>query len=151
FGIAAGGNDLGSLAPVFLTDYWYVVLLFLLSLALAEAGYRLAGRIGGAEPARPWWPWRIALVGLAVLLSRGGLQYIPLTVLDASQYAAPAYMPVVLNTPFTFMTSIGKPLLEEKEFMPQEEADRLWPVVHAYGEEPAGMHRPNVAIIILES
>lgn len=151
FGIAAGGNDLVHLAPVFLADFWYVVLLFLLSLALAEGGYRLAGRKPAAGNAHPWWLWRIAVVGLVVLLSRGGLQYIPLTVIDASKYAAPAYMPVVLNTPFTFMTSIGKPLVVEKTFMPQEEADRLWPVTHAYGQEPAMMHRPNVAIIILES
>ncbi len=38
FGIAAGGNDLANLAPVFLTDYWYVVLIFLGSVALAEWG-----------------------------------------------------------------------------------------------------------------
>lgn len=151
FGIAAGGNDLANLAPVFLTDYWYVVLIFLGSVALAEWGYRLAGRKPAAGNARPWWLWRIAVIGLVVLLSRGGLQYIPLTVIDASKYAAPAYMPVVLNTPFTFMTSIGKPLVVEKDFMPQEEADRLWPVVHRYGDTTLIPHRPNVAIIILES
>jgi phosphoglycerol transferase MdoB-like AlkP superfamily enzyme len=151
FGIAAGGNDLANLAPVFLTDYWYVLLFFLLSVALAEWGYRLAGRKVVAEAAKPWWLWRIAVIGLVLLLSRGGLQYIPLTVLDAGKYAAPAYMPVVLNTPFTCMTSIGKPLVEERNFMPQEEADRLWPVVHRYGDSTLIPHRPNVAIIVLES
>ena len=44
-----------------------------------------------------------------------------------------------------------KPLVVEKDFMPQEEADRMWPVVHRYGDTTLIPHRPNVAIIILES
>lgn len=151
FGIATGGDDLLHLVPVFLKDYWYVSAIFLGSLLLAEAGYRWAGRFAKAERARPWWLWRLAAVVLVVLLSRGGLQYIPLTVLDSSQYAPPAYMPLVLNTPFTFMTSIGKPLLEQKHYMPQEEADRIWPVVHQYGGSALIGTRPNVVVIILES
>lgn len=150
-GIAAGGNDLASLAPVFVLNYWYVLVLFLGSMALAEMGYRFVGRLGAGKPARPWWTWRLLLVALVVLMSRGGIQYIPLTVLDASRYAAPAYMPLVLNSPFTVMTSLGKPLLQELHYMDETEADSLWPVVHRYGEEPGKVHRPNVVIIILES
>ncbi|HMN05394.1 MAG TPA: LTA synthase family protein [Flavobacteriales bacterium] len=150
-GIAGGGNDLASLAPVFVMDYWYVVLIFLASMAAAEIGYRWTGPNAGDGAAKPWWAWRLPVVALVALLSRGGVQYIPLTVLDASQYAAPAYMPLVLNTPFTVMTSIGKPTLEGKHYMDDVEADRLWPVVHQYGEKPASIHRPNVVVIVLES
>ncbi|HQV38032.1 MAG: LTA synthase family protein [Flavobacteriales bacterium] len=151
FGIATGGDDLANLAPVFLKDYWYVVLIFIGSLALAEAGYRLAGRRTNTEPAKPWWLWRVLAIGIVLLLSRGGLQYIPLGVLDASTYAPPAYMPLVLNTPFTFMTSIGKPMVQEKHFMAQEEADRLWPVIHHYGDTSVAATKPNVVVIVLES
>ncbi|MEO8733483.1 MAG: LTA synthase family protein, partial [Flavobacteriales bacterium] len=69
----------------------------------------------------------------------------------ASKYSEPAYMPLVLNTPFTFMTSIGKPLLEEKHYMSPEEAERLWPVVHQYGGKAMIGRKPNVVTIILES
>lgn len=151
FGIATGGNDLVSLVPVFLKDFWYIAVIFIGSLALAESGYRWAGRKQDAEPAKPWWAWRAITVALVVLLSRGGLQYIPLGVLGASEYASPAYMPLVLNTPFTVMTSIGKPTLQEKELMPEEMADRLWPVRHQYGDTALAPARPNVVVIILES
>ncbi|HEY0979046.1 MAG TPA: LTA synthase family protein [Flavobacteriales bacterium] len=149
FGIASGGNDLAHLAPVFLRDYWYVVLIFLGSMLLAEWAYR-RGRSDGTI-IRPWWPWRMVMVVAVVLASRGGLQYIPLSVLDAGQYAPPAYMPLVLNTPFTVMTSIGKPVLVERTFMPQEEADRRWPVVHRYGDSAVVRTPPNVVVIVLES
>jgi phosphoglycerol transferase MdoB-like AlkP superfamily enzyme len=151
FGIATGGTDLGHLAPLFLVDYWYVVLAFAASMALAEFGYRRARRMANGMPAKPWWAWRTLAVAIIVLLSRGGLQYIPLGVLDAGQYAPPAYMAAVLNTPFTVMTSIGKPLLDEKHFMPQAEADRLWPVIHHYGNDTLRSAPPNVVMIILES
>jgi membrane-anchored protein YejM (alkaline phosphatase superfamily) len=151
FGIASGGNDLANLVPVFLRDYWYVALIFLVSLALAEVGHRWAAHGWNRGPAKPWWLWRIVAIALVVLMSRGGIQYIPLTAIDASEYAQPAYMPLVLNTPFTFMTSIGKPLLEEKHYMSPEEAERLWPVVHQYGDSALAGQRPNVVTIILES
>ncbi|HEX2618165.1 MAG TPA: sulfatase-like hydrolase/transferase, partial [Flavobacteriales bacterium] len=158
FGIANGGDDLSHLAPVFLRDYWYVVVVFLGSLALAEWGYRRAGRGRDATGARPWWVWRVALIALVFLFSRGGVQYVPLGVLDAGKYAPPAYMPVVLNSPFTVMTSIGKPVLDEKRYMSDAEADRLWPVVHDYHDRvntppviASGAVRPNVVVIVLES
>ncbi|MBX2983861.1 MAG: LTA synthase family protein [Flavobacteriales bacterium] len=151
FGIATGGSDLVNLIPVFLKDYWYVVLIFLGSIALAEWGYRWAGRGVREEQARPWWLWRAAFIGLVVLFSRGGFQYIPIGVLDSSKYAPPAYMPMVLNTPFTFMKSLGKPRMKEVAYMSGEEADRLWPVIHHYGDSSWTISHPNVVLIILES
>jgi len=150
-GIATGGDDLLSLLPVFLLDYWYIVLIFLSSMLVAIAGYRWIGRHSGQERAKPWWLWRLTIAALTLVACRGGLQYIPLGVLGASQYAAPAYMPLVLNTPFTMMTSIGKVQLDEKAYMEQAEADRLWPVVHRYGDTTLVPHRPNVVVIVLES
>ncbi len=151
FGIASGGSDMAHLAPVFAQYYWYVVLIFLGSMLLAEVGYRWAARRWAFVPARPWWAWRLAAIAVVVIASRGGTQYIPLTVLDASNYAAPAYMPLVLNSPFTVMTSVGKPALREMDLMPQAEADRLWPVVHQYGDSARVPPHTNVVIIILES
>jgi arylsulfatase A-like enzyme len=151
FGIAGGGNDLSHLAPVFAKDYWYVVVIFLASIAVAHMGYRRAARRWPDAAKQPWWLWRLCLVVLTALCSRGGVQYMPLAVLDASAYAPPAYMPLVLNTPFTVMTSIGKPVIEARTFMPQEEADRLWPVKHHYGQTRLVPGSPNVVVIILES
>ncbi len=151
FGIAGGGNDLAHLAPVFARDYWYVVVIFLLSIAVAHVGYRWSARRWPDAATRPWWLWRICLVAIAALCSRGGVQYMPLAVLDASAYAPPAYMPLVLNSPFTVMTSVGKPVLAARTFMPQEEADRLWPVEHRYGQTKLVPGTPNVVVIILES
>lgn len=152
FGIMGGGGDLVNLAPVFIRDYWYIVLIYLGSLLLSRWMYVLADRLPLAGvPVRPRWLWRLLAVVIVVLCSRGGVQLIPLKVLNASAYAEPAYMPVVLNTPFTILKSLGKPVIEERRYMTDAEADRLWPVVHHYGDTAITGSRPNVVLIILES
>lgn len=174
FGIMSAGGDIGNLAPVFVRDYWYVVVIFLVCIALAEVGYRWAGRFLKEDGPQLWkrLVWRTVAVAAFAVGSRGGLQLMPLGVLDAGNYAPPAYFPVVLNTPFTIMMSLGKPVVEEKNYMTQAEADALWPVVHQYGDtsrfstprslralrptptellEVTKLREPNVVLIVLES
>lgn len=159
FNIIGAGGDMLNLVPAFLRDYWYLALAFLVAMALVAWGYRSIGRLDMGETISIPWRigWRLLTVGLLVLASRGGTQLIPLQPLDAARYGGAAALPVVLNTPYTMLMSIGKPSLEERNYMSQEEADRLWPVVHA----PEGDHmpfefvisarKPNVVVIILES
>lgn len=160
FGIMSAGGDIGNLAPVFVRDYWYVVAIFLACIALAEVGYRWTGRFAKEDGPQVWKSivWRAVAIAVFAIGSRGGLQLMPLGVLDAGNYAPPAYFPVVLNTPFTMMMSLGKPVIEEKKYMRQAEADELWPVVHTYADRidtpttiTLSAQRPNVVFIILES
>ena len=154
FDIMGAGGDVVRLAPVFVRDYWYIVLVFAASMAFVWWAY---GRTGSllARPMRTWsWRigWRaIALVGM-FLLGRGGVQYIPLGILHAGNYAPPAYFPVVLNSPFTIMTSLGKPVLEERVYMEQDRADLLWPVAHHFADTLNTVAPgANVVLIVLES
>ena len=160
FGIMNAGGDTANLAPVFVRDYWYVVMIFLACITLAEVGYRWAARFMREDGPQLWrrLTWRAVAISLIVIASRGGLQLMPLGVLSAGSYAPPAYFPVVLNTPFTMMMSLGKPVIEEKNYMAQKEADTLWPVVHEYNDRThtpmpivVSARRPNVVLIILES
>ncbi len=164
FGIMAGGDDVANLAGTFAVDYWHIVLLFLCCMALAETGYRLGGRLLGQAPSS--WPrqvaWRAAALGGLVVASRGGVQLIPIGVMNAADHVPPPYFAVVLNTPFTLMMTLGKPTVEEMALLPSEEADRLWPVEHRY--VPAALWsdsltlslprlppKPNLVLIVLES
>lgn len=149
--ISAGGDTLG-LAPAFLRDYPHLLLVYVAALVLLGWGYQRLGRQRGHGPVG-WhgWAWRIIAIGLMVLASRGGLQLVPLQPMDAARAAGAAYMPVVLNTPFTMLMTLGKPTVEDRHYMAPEEADRLWPVIQQFAPAAQTTPPPNVAIIVLES
>jgi phosphoglycerol transferase MdoB-like AlkP superfamily enzyme len=161
FSIMAGGGDTLRLIPGFAKDFWYIVLIFLASLWLAWWAYRkAAGLLRERDPR--WLPavaWRLCAIAFFVLGSRGGLQLIPIGVVTAAEYAPPPYTLVALNTPFTLLTSLGKPVLQARSYMPQHEADSLWPVEHVPDAGRQGTRaldstivaKPNVVVIILES
>lgn len=160
FGIMSGGSDLLRLAPEFLVDFWYIAVAFGVCMVFAWWGYRWAGRFAERPARHMGWRigWRTIALVVLVLFSRGGVQLIPLGILNAGDYARPRYFPLVLNTPFTIMTSLGKPVVEERRYMPQEEADRLWPVEHHFTDRrntPPDLRNaptpPNVVVIMLES
>lgn len=158
--ILTTGDDTVSLAPAFIRDYWHLLLLYMAVLVLLGWGYIRLGR--GQRPGPEGWRgmvWRAVAIALVVVASRGGSQLIPLQPLDAARAAGATYMPLVLNTPFTMLMTLGKPTVRERHYMPPAEAERLWPVHHRF--LPAGTDTlfsvrndgppPNVVVIILES
>ena len=159
FSILTAGGDTASLAPAFLRDYWYLLLAYVGLLVVLGWSYRRIGRLDNGEPTRlPWRVgWRLLTVAGLLLASRGGTQLVPIQPMDAANYGGAAYAPVVLNTPFTLMMTLGKPMIEERVYMGQAEAERLWPVVHHYTapkdttERSRVVAQPNVVVIILES
>ncbi len=168
-GFLFSGGDTVSLAPAILRDYWRILLIYLFALFSIGLFYRRSEN-WIAPPAVQRWKkiaWRAVAIALLFIASRGGLQLIPLQVLDATQYGGPERLPIVLNTPFTMLMTLGKPTLEDRQYMSQEEADRLWPVIHnnvtlspSKGTlslptsplvSPDDSGDPNICIIVLES
>ncbi|MCB9163665.1 MAG: LTA synthase family protein [Flavobacteriales bacterium] len=149
--ILTAGDDTRSLAPAFIKDYWYIVLLYLVAVAFLCWSF-VKSRSREREVDN--WSWRIgwravAVVGI-VIASRGGVQLIPLQPLDGARYGGANVLPVTLNTPFTMLMSWGKPTLADVHYMTDDEAERYWPVHHLYTDS-AKVERPNVVVIILES
>ena len=152
-GFLFSGGDTVNLAPAFLRDYWHILLIYLVALFSIGLFYRRSEN-WIAPPATQRWKkfaWRFAAIALLFIASRGGFQLIPLQVLDAAQYGGPERLPIVLNTPFTMLMTLGKPTLEDRQYMSQEEADRLWPVIHNNVTLSPSKGDPNICIIVLES
>ncbi|MBK8709228.1 MAG: sulfatase-like hydrolase/transferase [Flavobacteriales bacterium] len=159
------GGDTVDLAPTFARDYWRLVLFYVAGVALLAWAYHRIGQLQHRAPKKRAWQvgWRLIAIALIALATRGGTQLIPLQPMDAAKYGGASYLPVVLNTPFTMLLSLGKPTLEERNYMPKDEAARRWPVlqrIHFVPPPPdqAPMplfkdqqHKPNVVLIILES
>ncbi len=105
------------------------------------------------------WPgkWRyiflylIPVMGFYVLGFRGGLQYKPLNVIQASRYAEAKNIPLVLNTPFTIIKSANKPSIVQLVYFNDEtELEKHFsPIVQLKPKHE--FQYKNVVLLILES
>ncbi len=158
-GMVSRQGDFWSILPSYLLSYWYVPLAAVLFI---WAFILLNRRICSATPLHrapefghlrlmPFWQFveLVLIGGLTAIAIRGGLQYIPIGIRNAVQVTESRYVPIVLNTPFSIISTLSTPALEAEQFMPPAEAERLMPFRHRYSS--ASFRPKNVMLIILES
>lgn len=143
-------NQLGQLTG----NYWYFGIAFLLLVLLLVKLYPKAP----AAPAvmAPGWMRGLRLLliaAFAVFGIRGGLQLKPLRPSHAFVLEPASLGHLTLNTPFTFIKSIGKTQLEEKHYYKtEEELLAALPFDPMLYKQPDGeLKRDNIVVIILES
>ncbi len=143
-------NQLGQLASY----YWYLGLGFILLVAALVKVYPRTT----TEPARQLsyvlrYLRLLLVAALAVLTIRGGIQLKPLRTSHAFILQPAALGHLTLNSPFTFIKSIGQQKLEEKNYFTDkqalQQALKFDPEKYKNPQEP--QLKENVVIIILES
>lgn len=92
----------------------------------------------------------VLVVGFWVVGIRGGIQLVPISLVDAGNVVSAKYAPLVLNTPFTMLKTIDSGHLEEKTYLPDDEINKHWTFVHS-GNKTGKYKGHNVVVIILES
>ena len=154
------GDELPSLIPRFMVDYWYVPVTWLLLTVFAWYLYSLTDirrkkpeTVSGNNLKNIIYQWTafIFLMLLTLVGARGGLQPKPLAVLHASQYVPAKDVPLVLNTPFTVMRTLKYKHPEARTYFPPEECSKIYPVLHRYNHSDTSFRRFNVVILVLES
>ena len=158
FTILGAGSDLSQLVTTFITDFWYLILFFLLFAFFVVWLYRKTGEFnvneefGSKRFYKTNIPGFILFIGLMVLFGRGGFTFRPIGILEASQFTKPANTALVLNTPFTMLKSWGQPILEEQNYYKNLSITENYfnPIQTSV---PQGIleDKSNVVIIILES
>ncbi|PVY40156.1 LTA synthase family protein [Pontibacter virosus] len=143
-------GQLGQLAGY----YWYMGIGFV---GLVIAIIKLYPKSDAIPERKPvlWQRYlRLLLVaGFVVLGIRGGIQLKPLRPAHAFVHEHASLGHLSLNTPFTFIKSIGKTTLEEKHFFTSdEELLANLPVKPGRYDTPTGEPlQENVVLIVLES
>ncbi len=148
-------DNIGTVIGNELLRSWLLVILFAVMVWVMWRLYvRPSAEAGG------WRRWMVGLVTLVLLVLcaigsiRGGIDRTtrPITLSNANEYVnRPIEAAAVLNTPFSIIRSIGKPVFTPPDYMPAEEAARLFPVIH-HPSDSIGDFRPmNVVVLIVES
>ncbi|MBO4645842.1 MAG: sulfatase-like hydrolase/transferase [Bacteroidales bacterium] len=151
-------QSMGDLIPVFLRDYFYMIFIFTGFILLLCLIIFFTNKIRYEKFIIKSWAMaaqivtRLLLVALMLVGARGGLQYKPLNVAAAGLPGGGNYAPLILNSPYSFLSTINSQKLERKHYFDDEECDRLYPLsrdefINSYFTPPPTDH---VVLIILE-
>lgn len=80
----------------------------------------------------------------------------PITISNANQYVNhPTEAAIVLNTPFSFIRTLGKDVLRDPKYFTQDVLDKIYSPVHNAAADttaqPAVEKRKNIVVLIVES
>jgi len=91
----------------------------------------------------------ILMLGIFLVGFRG-IRLKPLRIIDAARYTETRNIPLVLNTPFTILKTIGNNQLTEKNYFTENEARSYFNTIKDYSSNENFRHQ-NIVLIILES
>ncbi|MBK9283681.1 MAG: sulfatase-like hydrolase/transferase [Sphingobacteriaceae bacterium] len=156
FNQIGGQTDLMKLLPVFFVDFWWVLLVFLgiiisLVLFIRKNYFNKNSWIPLKSTKAKLRQTSIALsvVFITFLCIRGGINRNPIDIVDAANYHAPQFAPIILNTSFTIIKSIGEDIPEAYQFYKEDELKTLFNPLHQFGDST--FKKTNVVVLILES
>jgi len=157
------GFDFQTLLPAFFKQFWYLLLIFLVTIVGILYVVKFTRKMITQTPVFHTFSFKnflyktlIFLFGIIISIigMRGGLQTRPLGLIATGKHASIQNAPLISNTPFTFIISFGKEQHEIKTyFQDLEEAENYYsPVINTI--KPCTLDClpvKNVMIIVLES
>ncbi|MBS1534941.1 MAG: LTA synthase family protein [Bacteroidetes bacterium] len=149
-------HEIGGLIPMFLMNYWYLPLGFIIFSAVL---WKLLGNAKFDAEKIEYKPSIIVKqssvmitgLGICFLMARGGINSKPIRIVDAVNYTSIGNTAVVLNTPYSILKTLGsKETLTDPKYFSQEELNKIFnPVL--FHPAKGNPNKKNLVIIILES
>lgn len=152
FSILAAGEDFNQLFTTFLSQFWYIIFIFLILIAVSEWLYRKTNFIKNES-----YNWKKSLINfsifvpLLIILARGGMQLKPIGPIEAARFGNPQNTALVLNTTFTMIKSFGKEQLELKNYFDENRALSYFNPIQRSNPQHILSEKTNVVLLILES
>jgi phosphoglycerol transferase MdoB-like AlkP superfamily enzyme len=147
FKYAVISSDVRDLIPQFLHDFWYIPLLWIVSV---WAGIKLT-RNKASDNINFKLVNLIVMILLSAVLfmTARGFAMKPLRIISAARYASSQDIPLLLNTPFTILHTIQERENSQKNYFKDNSYQKEFSPVRQY--KAYQKRTDNVVIIILES
>jgi len=147
------GDDATNLAGDFMKDYWVLFLLFfILMFALYKSFSFIQKRQFFLHRSKSTWQSYILSLFcllLTVLAMRGGTQLRPIKNIHASYYSQGKYVPLILNTPFSILSTLSEKGVQEKKYFSTDLSKSYFNAEKSFRGDSS--ISKNIVIIILES
>ncbi len=146
-------SDVASLIPHFIIDFWYISLIFFVLLIFVEFLYRKTNIENKSIKTNFLTQLIIFIItiSLTVIIGRGGVKLRPISISHAGNYVESKFTPLVINTPFSIISTYGVSQLNKKNYYKNDTAlNNIFNPIKSY-ENKNTFKKYNVVIIILES
>ncbi|MBQ7735490.1 MAG: LTA synthase family protein [Bacteroidales bacterium] len=148
-------NNFGELVPIFIKQYWYIGVIWLGLIALLYLAALFIGKPNGHKFTIDGWGkhlvFRAFCIFLIIIGMRGGLQMRPLNISYAGSVAGVENAALVLNTPYSLLSTIGTDGVKRLHYFSDEECAKIFDTRRHFDGFPADSVRPaNIVLIILE-
>ena len=158
-------KNLGSIFGVEVLNHWYLVLIGILLIAALWFFYAMPKGKVPVETSRPYqtrallkyYGWHLVcllvFVPFCVAGMRGGFTTAvrPITISNANQYVdRPLEAAIVLNTPFSLIRTIDKPVFVVPNYYTEKQLDAIYSPIHTPNDSVV-KRKKNVVVIIIES
>jgi phosphoglycerol transferase MdoB-like AlkP superfamily enzyme len=154
FRFAFISDDIFFIGPDLVRDFWYLLLLWAVVMLLVlwlynrfvhpiQLNEHEGNRIRSTAT-------MMVFALLTVVAMRGGLQRIPIGIIDAGQANDPRFSVLELNSAFTMLKTFGKPDLPELVYFDAGE-NPMSPIVRTKGKWHGHLRGHNVVVLIVES
>ena len=149
------GGDFIRLLPQFLTDFWYLVLVWIGLVWYSSNRY---DRIGyppqdteDESGIKMQIAWLFGILVLCILSGRGGVQLKPIGIINAGLNTSPQNIPLVLNTPFAVLTTLGKDEIEEVDYYNTDALQSTYSPLQRFSPRADTVKPLNVVVLVMES
>ncbi|HRS53347.1 MAG TPA: LTA synthase family protein, partial [Bacteroidales bacterium] len=147
-------KDVIHLLPTFLIDFWYILLLaFLLILAMIYLNNFFTKTLKKLNNTFISFIIQFSLaiffLILTVIGGRGGIQLRPLNIISAGKYTQAKNIPLVINTPFAILNTLGKHSIKKYNFYNEKELNEIFYPIKTV-KTNLKFKNYNIVIIILE-
>ncbi len=148
------GNDLGRLLPLFLREYWFIFVIWILLTCLLAIFYKKIEEKNGTnlnfKKTNRKWFILVLFIFLSIIGYRGGFQLKPISAVDAGKYTPVKNIALIVSTPFSILKTLDIASIEPKIYYTDEKELRsIYNPMHL--GKKAGFKKLNVFVIALES
>ena len=155
FSLISLGDDVIALLPQYLYDFWFVVLSWLLTIIISYFAFPKLKNINLSKRKisgkNIFIQSLISIIILSILYTGArGIELKPIRIITAAKYTDAQNIPLLLNTPFTIVTTFYKKELATVEYFDKNELKKYYNPVKNYKSNDK-FKNYNVVIIILES
>jgi len=147
------GDDATNVAGDFIKDYWSLFFVFGILIFTMYKAYSWIEKnqffLYRSKVNWKCYPISIIVLCFTVLAMRGGTQLRPIKNIHASYYGQGKYVPLILNAPFSILSTLGEKGIQEKNYFKNEEALAIFNAKQQFRND--SLIEKNVLVIILES